>query len=437
MRINRDSTVQDMVTAANSLPYAVVEECIDALGKVARHADDEGDLLPVVLLAVAASRVPQTSTDGTPLPCHPLSPMAAARVAVMGAERDRSRRAPTAVIGSGWDDGDRVPTSPSAEDVALGTDGGERPTLTLGDVLPSLPVGSQSVLLGLARESGQSRSVWRKVSNGERLPLRVASIARSLGMPVPRDKRQSNMLRALACKSWAQAAVAMGYATDVRARTAAALEYVTAPPRRPQSRMSHPVNIGSVWVKGEPNGIPFTASQDGMPVRALSYRPVAPTKWAPNPRPTDGVFEGLTYGQGSVGLPDREQLPVILARRFAREQGRQDIARESRERSDRTPVPVRLPSKAGDSARGSGSALAMGARPDRLLCRRPIATVSDSPLAERFATCGCGARPRGTALLAGEHPLTPCERPNVDRCGCGRKRGALLWQAGLPVHAPR
>lgn len=315
-----------------------------------------------------------------------------------------------------------------------------------------------------------------------RRPLRPTVLAASVGEPRPRKRADSDALRVEACTAWALASVLMYPGPEtVKGRAKRAFLYVTQPQRTGSGIGSIPwmtdIQKASMRKAANHNGMTlaafcgngdvFVAPGDlgaTGPVASLRYRPVTRTDWARSPRVVDAVGEGIAYGVGSVGLPDRIGL---------------NSERVSVPVLDGDGAPVLDPNGVPVTewvtvltARGAKT-LAVAVEADRVAGDAagivPVSAINRwTPGALRLDswTTGIGradgervpgVTERGTfgayvsanpaargavGSQARRRPLTPCTAPLVDvdgtgaRCTCGSKRGALMTDPGRADGAP-
>ena len=452
MRTMQDSTMERYAAAAAALPPETVRAAIAACDTYAAHPDDAADALPFVLITLA-----DAAAAGRVAPMGPVT-----MTALTSARRQRERDTLTAPPV----DVDTLPdTAAPAAPAASGP--------MLEDVLPTLPPTDAAMLAGIA-DAGIRRVIkdrartHRTMPDGRRVgdpvgapipmtrrALRVGDIAASVGAPIPRTRAASDALRAAASVAWARASVAMGTAhkgETVESRALRAMRYVTtdaatlAAAYRRERDLVAGGTAGTVspemvrrlgWVA--PTSDPVSGSltrsmpepRKGAPTRSRKGLVTAST----STRYAGGVSEGAAHGALVAGVST--DAGVLALARAARAHQREDAA------------------YAAHAARADAG---VG------ICRRPL-PLPTSALGTADAAeweCGCGAA-TGRALVSvwmvpadaptaapvrdHRHPLTPCEAPAAThdaggtltghRCGCGRKRGALVRQREAWCHRAR
>ena len=416
MRTLTDTTLTDYATAAATLPPGVFADMTRLANRLATHEDDAADALPHAVIAVWRNRA---------------NPSAAVARAVQSAARDRldSWRVAT-------------PTDPAA-DCYSGPMADRAESATYWeDVRDSLTPARRAILDALASD-GMSRKAGVSVATGNsrdaRLPLRVSVVASALGHAAPRTATDSAAMRSAACVAWGDAATAMGvrahFTTDPESGqatpstpAAAALRYVTTDRTDRTSFESRCRAMGlpmSAYVK---HG--FTAdtgdSRLNGPARAL---PIVP-----------GVSEGMGWGSAGVTYGTVGETPEAKqAKARTRAVDRNDAAAHAYGVAvDVAAVTGVYGERSVTSANTRRAANGLPLLSSPAVCQRPAYLWDGVPFVVSAAGCGCGARRKGTALVGGDHPLTPCATPtDTGRCGCGSKRGPLVRQGGADCHAPR
>lgn len=536
MTTQTDTTLAGWVDAARAMGTERYAALAHNVSKGSRGNDEvEADALPRAALLYMGRRIVRWEGPATREGVAPMGPewdpardrrimRRACVVAVKNARRDLARREAYR---------DALPLTP---DMDVPEDTATRPA-TWEDIAPTLRPSDRAVLAALAADALTTRTAWAHPDAPRRLPVKVIALA--LGGKAPRKAAESAALRAGGCLAWAHASLALTPRRMVRyvgpetstgrvpmgpetltMRADRALSYVTrskgthlrsgAPVRRPQLKASRR-NVFSVplWegafsdaftaVDGyEARRLQGPATSDGRlpmapggPVRSLGYRPVAATKYAPNPAPRmRGAGEGVPVGlAGGVGLSQRPSvrdvaalashgtfvpwgdgmpaMSTVSAVRDARKASAAVDADADAVTADaNAPAILAVNAPRPLWARGEGTWVPASSAPiltmptwgvggshvrgtwaDAMGPRDP----GEAPVPERDASplrpcarptpeggCGCGARKAGTPLTAsGEHHLVPCETPREGRCGCGRKAGALTLQEGVWCHLPR
>lgn len=488
-----DATLAAWVAAAHAVGSDTLARIMREVERCAKGNDDDAaDALPHAVIAVAGG-----------------APLTASCVTAVGSMRrrrlTREGKAPAPLA-----DDDAAPAGRTGGPRAAAVATADTRT-TWEDVRPTLTAADRGTLDALAEDAAASRSAVFYPDAPR--PLRVSVVASALGAKAPRTAAEGAALRSVAVAAWARVSVTltpgpltaeergeriMRYVlrrkgTHTAARSAGARGRIKASDPNVMATQSVRVPVlpkavrAAVAARADALGVPvsalagwgatFVGSQDGQAVRAAGYRPVLPTRHAPNPSPTlKGVGQGVVWGGGGAyGLGKRETPDALTAAREGRADARDDDARQATVNADTLaringPRPVWARGAGAWVPNGSAPTLvmptwgvggshvrptwadAMGPRPDAPApvvtrdgadalrpCSRPVPSTGEGA-APDAPGCGCGARRPGAALAAdGAHRLVPCAAPKADgtRCGCGSKAGALVTQDGTPSHAPR
>lgn len=458
MRVMTDTTLTRYASAAATLPPETVRRVMAQIESYSQHTDDAADALPFALISLA-----DAAATGATLPLS-----VAVTVALTGARRQRERDSLT------------VPTVDVDAFTCAAEAGGYevRPATrepsgpTLEDILPTLPSKDAALLsgvaaLGVARVFADRVKSRRTLPNGTqvgddmsapipltRRALRVGDVATAVGAPAPHSRAASDALRATACVAWSGASLALGTAhagEDITQRAVRAMRYITtdatalaAAYRRERDLVggatpatSSPDTLRRLgWVApvADIDSVSLTRSmpepRKGAPSRSRKGLVTANT----STRYAGGVSEGAAHGALVAGVST--DAGVLAVAREGRAMAREDSAHAAH---------------AARMDAGAGS------------CSRPL-PLPTSALGTSGAhewLCGCGAGsaplvsvwavPMDSPSAAPErqhrHALTQCASPaethdsagalTGHRCGCGRKRGALVRQQGEWCHRRR
>jgi hypothetical protein len=370
----------------------------------------------------------------------------AVRWAVAEALRNRAIRnarllSAEALAESGWDPSSEAAEAPSAP--------------YWEDVAPRLSPTAQRVLGALTVHCLSAPKAYERLAAGT-VKINGQTVADAMGLALApagqrKGKQQRKALLRLACSGWAEASLWMhpDPSESAPARASRALRWVrrgrvfsdgargtvrTSEVRVTQrgGRLMRADGGPGAFVPLGGQGT-FTAPNDGQAVRSLGYRGAAPVKRIRSPRITDGAAEGTQWGAaGAVGLPAREVPDALAGQRAARATARDDAARLGWERREQAEALAAEAARIGVCPTATDGQCQCPRTRTRGKAVHWVATQStDDVLSARSK-----ARARGEAAPPEQgvwvHPLTPCESPSADgRCGCGAKRGALVWFASV------
>jgi hypothetical protein len=456
-----DNRLTAYVVAASTLPASTLETITRLCEAKAQHSDDGAHAVVGAVLAVAA---------GTPI-------TAAVRQNLRRAEVDRIRewqqmaKSQTALEALEGEALERVTEDRTGDDETT-----ERRE-TFATALGALGNGDRAILSAVTGDAvvrygtkvDTTRDDAGVAGKSGRLPLRVSVVAAATGIPA---KGNGEALRAAACLAFARLSVTLRPPTGdvleaVQARAEHSVRYVTRDTRAWNG------NGQAVWQQD--------ARPTGMAAATYSRTPVFPTDPAmrgaasslPGVIPgTEGAVirgavvvptyaPGTVWGAGpAVPLVVTDHLHAVAARRGTQRASGNGWQDESR-------VVVVDREDNGQRVPGTGQTrndVARDAIEDRV-SDRPCQRPREDGIGDSWVwVCGCGARPAGTRLEIrdyvrevspystavrngtavakggdkwvvatpeGFHPAIPCPAPRegrggVIRCGCGRKRGALV-----------
>lgn len=439
----------EWIGAAEALGAEETQAICKAVQKrAAGDTDIEGVALPLALLSRASGQK------------RGIAVAYGIRYARMGQASERKRMRPatpesvTAVI-------DRAPVEVVAP----------QRTPYLEDVLGDCSPLARKILTALPAHLLQSEQGQAKALSGT-VKVNGSTVTDALGWtpalaPASTRKgaRQRRAALLLSCAAWSEVSEKFGNLApgESKARRAQrAMLWVKRGYSSRQAKVTGSVFAPEVRVTRRVSvSMPFTPEMETAgPFSSPSYRGAAPVKRIRSPRATDGVATDVRWGMSNVGMEPREVGDNVKARRS---------------QSGATLAVV----KDG----GAGEAmLAARALPNDALSRTVVAAewsdwqrdyalgrVGVCPTADDAGLCQCPrTRTRGKALefvpdpsvteddaskafhrarLLGEpykrpgaliHPLAVCELPTPDgRCGCGAKRGALVFVSGTYRHPHR